>query len=85
MSDCSDMSGKKEFGVKDDMEVTEVGAPWDGRELKVDWGRDRGRRLVKSIASVLRTLMRNFHLVKYRRRVVEAWVSRLTRVSVRQD
>ena len=41
MSDCSDMCGKKEFGVKDDTEVTDVGAPWDGRLLKVDWDRDR--------------------------------------------
>ena len=36
MSDCSDMCGKKEFGVKDDTEVTDVGAPRDGRVLKVD-------------------------------------------------
>ena len=36
MSDCSDMCGKKEFGVEDDTEVTDVGAPWDDRELKVD-------------------------------------------------
>jgi len=35
------MCGKKEFGVKDDTEVTDVGAPWDGRLLKVDWDRDR--------------------------------------------
>ena len=41
MSDCSDMCGKKEFGVKDDTEVTDVGVPWDSRVLKVDWGRDR--------------------------------------------
>ena len=42
MSDCSDMCGKKEFGVEDDTEVTDVGAPWESRVLKVDWGRDRG-------------------------------------------
>jgi len=35
MSDCSDMCGKKEFGVKDDTEITDVGAPWDSRVLKV--------------------------------------------------
>ena len=33
---------KKEFGVKDDTQVTDVGVPWDSRVLKVDWGRDRG-------------------------------------------
>jgi len=31
VSDCSDMCGKKEFGVKDDTEVMDVGAPWDSR------------------------------------------------------
>jgi len=35
------MSGKKEFGVKDDSKVTDVWVPRDGRVLKVDWGRDR--------------------------------------------
>ena len=35
----SDMCGKKEFGVKDDTKVTDVGARWDSRVLKVDWGR----------------------------------------------
>ena len=41
MSDCSDMCGKKEFGVKDDTKVTDVGAPQDGGVLKMDWGKDR--------------------------------------------
>jgi len=35
------MSGKKEFGVKDDTEVTDVVAPWDSHVLKVNWSRDR--------------------------------------------
>jgi hypothetical protein len=38
----SDVFGKKEFGVENDAEVADMGAPRDDRELKADWGWDGG-------------------------------------------
>jgi hypothetical protein len=79
------MSGKKEFGVKYDTEVTDMGVPRDDGVLEAEWCWGVRAASGEYIASVLWILPRSFHMVKYRSSTDVAWDSRLTVVSVRQD
>ena len=61
---CVKMFLEKEFGIEYKAEVSSTWTPMNSSMLKLGWSGAAGRRLLNSIASVLLTFTRSFHLVK---------------------